>query len=431
MNLKLLSLTLPTLLIASLLTGCGDTSSNPIEKYNGIKTGPVNNDKAVVQTIANPDLFSVTVQGSNEVNAGQFVEGVESTVLIKIEKKDLAITQYTAELESFANLNPPVLTETAQAGIYALTWFTPVGTIPTGLPGLKYVAKIRIKVLGATSQQLVNVSNLKSVELDVNRNGVVPTLAYSDLSKGVDEGINTVFTVDVTDPNSAVNPRLPEIKIDHYINSNTEAYRADGFKYFELDDKRPQNPERKGTTFRFYFNLLVDHLPLDRDRNGIEVPAATSVPLCFMLSAVSGSKTPSIEKQICTVARYASQPPVITFREIPELKAGHEVSLSFQMTAPHALSVVTLNKPAVTLANLSGAKVITCTNEVLDKKNSQVCVIKWTPACISKTVNVDVLVKADATLADKVKSAAMTKTLTVLPDLDLCPMPATIKKGAK
>ena len=311
-----------------------------------------------------------------------------------------------------------------------MTWLAPLGT--SGGTAKNFNAKIQLTVLDAKNPLLRHTINTKDVFVVVSQSALQPTIeGFSDLSKGVDEGVSTAFTVDVKDPNSSLTPQLPDLVISRYSSSNTEAYRADGQRYLEFDETRAVNPERKGNLFRFYYNIVVDRLPLDRDRQGKPMPTATSVDMCFIVSAMSGIGTLSTKSQVCTKARYAAQPPVITFREIPELKAGHEVSLSFQISAPHALSVVTLNKPSITLANLSGAKEITCTDEQPDKKNSQICVIKWTPSCISKTTSVDVLVKADSTLGDKVKSSAITKTLTVLPDLDLCPMPSTIKKGAK
>ncbi len=433
-KLQLLLLTLPTLLASALLIGCGDSSSNPLEKYDDIKGGPVTSEKAVVQTALRPDLFALNVVGTNQMSFVNFVEGEESTVLLVIKPKSPHITEYTVELTDFSNLSGPTLVATEKLGTYALKWLPPVGTIAGGNPSKPFQAQITATTTDSTDQLLGNVSNVFTLQVNVNRTSALPTITGYQLAKVVDEGVETEFSVDVMDPSSAVNPRMPELSITQYVSANTEAYRADGHKYFDLDEdktKHPENPERKGNMYRFYYTLFIDRLPLDRDRKGREIPAATSVDMCFMMRALSGANTFSSQQEVCTKARYAAQPPAILFREIPELRAGHPVEITFQISSPHALSTVALSKPLVAIANLTGTKEITCTNEQPDKKNSQICVIKYTPACLNKVMTTSLLLKADSTLADKTKSTSMTKELTVLPDLQTCPVPVLNKKGAK
>ncbi len=427
------NLLISTLLISVLLSACGSTDSNPLENYQGIKGTTPTNEKAVVQTIVTPDLFVLEVDGSNEINVGQFTEGESSSVLLKITPKSTAITSYSIEMSDFSNLNRPVLERAESNGVYSLTWLAPVGTIPNGGLFKTFHVKLQITVREATNRQLIGAASIKTLDVVVNRNNLQPKLVgRTDLSKGVDEGQVQSFTVDVMDPTSAVNPKLPEVQITPYINSNTEAYRADGNRYLELDDKKEINPEKlPNNVYRFYYNLLVENLPLDRDRRGQEIPAATTVDMCFLMRALSGSGTSSDQIQVCTKARYASQPPVITFADIAEIKAGHESTISIHILTAHPLSAVVVAKSAGIIANLSGKKEITCASESADKKNSQICVIKWTPACISSTASIAITVKADATLADKTKSTTVIKNLIAIPDLELCPIAASIKKGAK
>lgn len=418
-----------TLLVSTLITSCGDSSSNPLEKYKGLKAVPANDEKAVVQTVVKPDLFMLQVQGTNQINTGQFVEGELSTILFKITPKSLAITDYVVSMIDFSNLNRPVLRATSTIGVYSLSWLAPVGTIPGGGWGATFQAQIQVTVKQATNQLLIGTTSTKTLDVVVSRNSAQPKLVgRTDLSHGVDEDQDAAFSVDVMDPNSATNPRLPEIQVTPYMNSNTEAYRADGSRYLVFDDKRNINPEKiSANVFRFYYLLKVDHLPLDRDRMGKEIPSAADVDMCFLLRAVSGIGTLSDQQQICTKARYAAQPPVISFLEPSEIKAGHETTLTIQISSAHPLSVVSLAKSSLIIASLTGKKEITCNFDQGDKKNSQVCVVKWTPACVSQTAILPMTVKAESTLTNKTKSSSTVKNLTVLPDLEACPVIKSMK----
>ena len=412
-------------------TGCKDSTSNPLEKYAGLKSAQPSDNKAVIQSILAPELFSVQIQGTNQINHGQFVEGQESELLIKVTPKSLAITKFSVQLADFPNVDRPVLAETSVKGIYSLRWLPNVGTIPGGKWGETFQAQLQITVLESSSKMLVGGASTKSLDIIVSRNSAQPKISgRSNLANGIDEGKSTVFTVDVIDPGSLSSPRLPEIQITPYISANTEAYRADGSRYLVLDDQHPNNPEKIAETiFRFYYLLQADQLPLDRDRLGREIPVAANVDLCFQMRAVSVVGTLSDQLQVCTKARYAAQAPVISFTEIPELKAGVPVALTVKISTLHPQSVISIPKPSLFIANIKGLKEVSCAFESFDKKNSQICIIKWTPECNTMTTSMTISVKADSTLGSVTKSATKDQVVSVVPNLANCPVPTS--KGKK
>ncbi len=431
---KITLISIPVLAATLLLSACGG-SSNPKEKYKGLDGVPANDEKATTQTVHGLDMFTMSVEGTNEVNNGNFIEGQPSEMLIKIQSRTKAITKYSVQLTDFTNMNRPVLTETNIPGIYALSWTPPVGTIPGGTWGKTFQAQIQINVVETANQQLANAGSVKSLSIVVSRNNAQPTISgRSDLATGVEEGKDTDFTVDVIDPTSATSPKLPTLQITSYISANTEAYRADGSRYLVLDDTREENPKKiSETIYRFYYKLQVDRLPLDRDRLGKEIPSANNVDMCFYVRAVSSVDTLSDQMLVCTKARYAAQAPVITFLEpeIIEVKAGAAATLSVRISTEHNLSEIFVNKLSQTIEKLSGQKGFSCAYEFADRKNSQVCVLTWTPACTSSTVVTSMTVKADSILNKKTKSSSAVKTLNVVPDLVACPVKIVKVKKVK
>ncbi len=422
---KTILISIPVLAATILLSACGG-SSNPKEKYKGLDGVPANDEKATTQTVHGPDMFMLSVEGTNEVNNGNFIEGQASEMLIKVQPRSKAITKYSVQLTDFTNMDRPVLTETNISGIYALSWTPPVGTIPGGNGVKTFQAQIQINTVEASNPQLEKAGSIKFVNIVVSSNSAQPTISgRSDLSAGVEEGKEADFTVDVIDPTSLTSPKLPSLDVTRYVNSNTEAYRADGSKYFDLDDSRQENPKKMSETiYRFYFKMKIDRLPLDRDRLGIEIPSANTVDMCFHLQAVSSVDTRSDKMLVCTKAKYAAQAPVITFLEpeITDVKAGTPTTLFVRISSQHNLSEIVVNKLSQTVEKLTGQKGFSCAYEFADRKNSQVCVLTWTPACTSTTVVTSMMVKADSILNEKTKSSSAVKTLNVVPDLVACPV---------
>ena len=434
--ISLLTLSLSTILLFS---GCGADSSNPLAKYNGIKETPATDEKAVPQSVIAGGLFLVSFEGANQVNNGNFIEGQASEVLIKVSPKSDSITKFSVKMTDFSNTDRPTLSETGQPGQYSLKWTPALGIIPGGNWGKTFKAQIQVAVLSATNPLLENIVMTQSLDVVVNRSHEQPQITgRTNLSKGVDEDVATYFTVDVVDPASSTSPRIPEIEITPVMYSNPESYRANGSRYVILNDSDKQhsnNPEKiSESTYRFYYTIKVTDLSLDRDRRGQEIASAADVDLCFQMRAISVVGTLSDQLQICTKARYAAQPPVIAFAEnqSQEIKAGTSTTLTVKISTPHPLSVVTVKKPASIIANLSGQKEINCAAEIPEKMNSQICVIKWTPACLITTAAAKVSVNADSSLGSKIKSSTLTKTFNVVPDLVSCPVvKVAVKPSAK
>lgn len=279
----------------------------------------------------------------------------------------------------------------------------------------------------AQSPLLVGLTKTKSIDVVVNRNSTQPQIiGRTDLKKGVDEGSQVVFTIDVEDIASAGNPRLPEIQVTPYIYSNTEAYRANASHYVILDDSKQNNPEKIGINrFRFYYILDINQLPLNRDRLGHEIAAAPSVDICFQMRAVSAVATLSDQIQVCTTARYAAQAPQLTFNE-QELKAvqsGQDNTISFRAHADHMLAVLSLNKATTQIAGLSGTKSLECAYENDEKKNDLICVLKWKPLCQKANSEKSLTLKVDNELGGKIKTTTEIKEFTILADPAQCAKP--------
>ncbi len=436
-NMKNLIL-VSSLMTIGLLTACGSSKSNPLEKYDGIKGIPAEtNEKSPQQTALAPQLFTVQVEGDNKANVGHFIEGQESQVLIKVTPRTASIQTYTVQLIDFTTMERPTISETGTPGVYSLNWHPPVGTIASGFQQ-SFKAKIQVLVTKASNSLLEEKVTTTELDVSVSRDTTPPKIMGNSLPKLVEEGQETAFSIDVADPAGLTNPRLPEIMFPRYISANTEAYRADGSRFIDLDETREINPERNSSgTYRFYYKLTPEQLPLDRDRRGRPVPSASEVDMCFYVQVMGVSKIPSDQIQLCTKARYAVQAPTITFDEtsLTNITAGKEVLINVKVSSAHSKSVIVIMKPSLLIAGLTGQKEVNCNFETAEAKNSQVCVVKWTPACVSSTTSVALTVKADSNLGNKVKSSSLIKTVSVQPSVD-CPVfsskPArTVKRGNK
>lgn len=427
-----IQLTLASIAILSLLFSCAGQSSNPLDKYPGLKSAPPSDTQVETQTIAQPDLFEIEVNGSNEINQGQFIEGQTSAALIRVISKSTQVLTYKIELTDFSSTERPTLNATQEANVFSLDWTPQVGIIPGGQLGKTFKAQFLITVTSAENQLLVGLAKTKIIDVVVNRNNAQPQIiGRTDLKKGVDEGTRTAFTVDVEDKAAAGSPKIPEMQITPYVYSNTEAYRANASQYVTLDESKKNNPEKIGENrFRFYYILDVNQLPLNRDRLGHEVPAASSVDICFQMRAVSAVATLSDQIQICTTARYAAQAPLLTFNE-PELqaiKSGQDNTISFRAHADHPQAVLTLKGPTTQIAGLSGTKSLECAYESDQKKNDLICVLKWKPSCRTADAKKTLTLKVDNILDGKTKSTTETKDILILADPAQCAKP---KPGAQ
>lgn len=427
-----IQLTLASIAILSLLFSCAGQSSNPLDKYPGMKAAPPSDTQVETQTIAQPDLFEVEVNGSNEINQGQFIEGQASETLIRVISKSTQVQEYKIEMTDFTSTERPTLSSTKETNVFSLAWAPQVGIIPGGQLGKTFKAQFLITVVAAENKLLVGLAKTKTIDIVVNRNNTLPQIiGRTDLKNGVDEGTQTAFSVDVEDKASAGSPKLPEIQITPYVYSNTEAYRANASQYLALDDSKKSNPERIGDNrFRFHFLLDVNQLPLNRDRLGHEVPAAPTVDICFQMRAVSAVATLSDQIQVCTTARYSAQAPKLTFNE-PELqaiKSGQDNTISFRAHVDHPQAILSLKNAATQIAGLSGTKILECAYEVDQKQNDLICVLKWKPTCRTADAKKTITLKVDNLLEGKTKSTTETKEVLILADPAQCVKPKT---GAK
>jgi hypothetical protein len=410
-----------------------DDASNPLRDYKGLKQAPITDVKSANQTVVTPDVFKIEVvrQGQDKLwqteNIGNFIEGQPGQVMIRVTPKDAKITRFSLRIADFPLAQSPTLAGPYQGNIYALQWNAPVGTIPNGLFGMVLDLQLQARVEDSSERLLVGVADLQTLPLILNRNNLQPQfMSRTDLKAGLDEGQEIDFVVEVNDPGTSSSSRFPEISITPYIYSNTEAYRADGSSYVRLDETKTFNPERvAGTTrWKFHYKILVVNLPLDRDRRGKEIPSVSEVDMCFQMRAISVLGTQSADQQqVCTKARYAAQPPVFSdlMKDFSEVKAGSEVTWTFKIAAPHALSIVSLPNDSRQVSALGGANSVSCSDESAERKNVKVCTVKWKPVCVRSPLKRSLTLKADSTLGTKVKSSTFTKEFTIQPDPQACP----------
>jgi hypothetical protein len=419
------------ILATPLMISCNGRSSNPVEKYH-LNSAPITGQKSQEQTIIAPEVFSLTLEGTSQINNGNFIEGQEGQALVRVIIKSGKVLRYSLELTDFSQAERPVLRPTNQPDVFALSWTPPVGIIPSGTWGINLKTQLRLVVLDASDRLLLGIAKSETISLNVSRTNAQPSiLGRSDLSTGIDEGQSIPFTVDIEDPGTATSPRLPELQITPYIYANTEAYRADGSRYVTLDANATANPLRRdGNKWRFFLTLQADQLPLDRDRMGHEIPSASTLDVCFHVRAVSVIGTLSAQQQICLQGRYAAQPPQIILEEsnLKEVKAGVENAISLKAMTPHKMSVVSFKNGAEQISNLSGKKAIQCTHEMKDQlENTQICVLLWTPTCTKNPITRTLNLKFESTLGGKSKSSTLKREISILPNPDACPaqQPAT------
>lgn len=427
------ALILAMLIICPFLFSCGNSTSNPLEKYKDIKQGPTHETPSEHQTVAKSELAFITFvgAGTNDVNYESFIEGKDNRILIQVTKYTPDISSYSLELEEFPVGDRPKLEPTDKPDIFALSWKPPIGTLASEKPQ-SFKAIFKFVVL--EKPQLRGRTNSLSLNLIVERENSLPKfIGISDLSAGIDEDAAkpTVFSVDIEDPaTNSTNPGLPSIFISSYIWSNTEVYRADGMRYVKLSENKhdyPQNPKKiSATKWKYFYEIDVIQLPLDKDRVGNDIPSATAVEVCFYMQVFSVIHTFSEEqKPVCFKARYAAQPPVVNFNDpnFKEVKAESENVIPFKVSSTHALSVISTKSADQFVAGLSGQKSLICQPEKTDSKNSLLCELKWTPPCIPKAVVKTLSLKFDSTLGTKTKSTTFTREITILPASDSCEKP--------
>lgn len=442
---------------SSLLISCMGQSSNPMKKYSDLRSGLPTTEQSEAQKFV-PGVFTTAqipdsvadvsqflIPGVQEVNSTNFKEGQEGILYFKLAPKSPKITLYKLEITDFSSSSRPILVAAKQDHLHGLRWTPPIGIIPSNKPNVTLKIQILTKVIAATDPNLIGLASSDSINIFVTKDTSVPKLFLrTNLDAGVDEGQKAIsYIIDVDDPSSINYPKAPSVRIDSYVYSNTEAFRANGYRYLQLDESKSVNPERvsgKPSTWRFHYLLNVDELPLDRNRLGAENPLAPSVDVCFLVSAMGALNVSSIQEQVCFQGRYAAQPAVLQWENdaIKEIKAGVPTTLKFKISSPNGLGEVNIKNAASQISNLTGNKDLVCTFEG-ENKSAKQCELTWKPACIATALNKKLTLKVESATGKKSKTQSFSKDFVVTPDEDNCPKPtpkpkaapAKAKKGAK
>jgi hypothetical protein len=442
MKIKLIKSIL-LLLTGTLLISCMGQSSDPMEKYSDLKSGQPTSEQSESQKYV-PEVFtSATVpignefadlklQGTNEVNNANFLEGKEGVLYFKITAKSQKITKYPPEIADFPISSRPVLIATSYPNVHGLKWTPPLGVIPKGQPSIAFKLKIRTTAIEATDANLKGMMKEDVINVIVVRDNTVPTiLGKSSLAAGIDEGAAaTKYTIDIEDKASALSPGIPEVRISPYIYSNTEAFRVDGSNYLKLTDRTRVGTSK--TVWRFHFDLKIDDLPLDRDRRGIENPLSPAVDVCFHIMVDSVIGTQSVREQVCFKGRYAAQLPLIQWENdaLKEIKAGAPTVIKFKAVAGNGLGRVSIKNMAQQISGLTGKKDLICVPESATNLSLQMCELTWTPTCVKSPLTKKLSLKIDSTTGKKTKSATFVKEFVVVPSEENCPAPAAKQPAA-
>lgn len=456
-------LTIKNLLLVTTSMGlisCVGQGSDPMSKYADLKVSQPTSQQSETQFVA-PDVFTdanpleaseivdLKLQGTNEVNNANFLENQEGVLYFKVLPKSTKIVKFNVELTDFTLKNQdvrqkPIIFATDKANIFGMKWKAPMGLIPAKENYIDVDATIKSTVVEATDHSLDRLSNEKIIKIYINKDRSIPVITgKSDLSLGIEEGQSFNFTVDIEDKASDLNPKIPDLLIEKYKSSNTEAFVADISRFVELDPSVKENPMRftnLTTKWRFFYKIHIDQLQLDRDRKGIENPLSPSVNACFLIQAQSSINTYSIQHQICTKARYAAQAPVIIWENeaLKEVTASVATTIKFKIASANDLGQVELKEPQSQVSELTGSKDLKCSSEAGGKLSSQVCELNWTPACIKTATVKKLTLKVDNKTGSKLKSQIFTKEFTILPNEEACTKKVATKsttaektKGAK
>lgn len=432
-----LTKTLLMLSAGTLLASCMGQSSDPMEKYSTLRSGEPTTEQSESQKYVPPVFTSATVpvgsefadlklQGTNEVNNANFLEGKEGVLYFKLTAKSPKITKFKMDVADFPISSRPGLIATQYPNVHGLKWTPPMGVIPKGQPSIAFKLKLQATAIETTDANLKGMMQESLIDVVVVRDNTVPViLGKSSLAAGVDEGAAAIkYTIDVEDKASALSPRIPEVRIGRYVYSNTEAFRVDGSNYLKLTDTTRVGSSK--TVWRFHFDLKIDELPLDRDRRGIENPQSPAVDVCFHVVIDSVIGTQSVQEQVCYKARYAAQPPVIQWENdaLKEIKAGAPTVIKFKVASGNSLGQVSIKNMASQIASLTGKKDLICSPESANNLSLQLCELTWSPTCLKAPLTKKVSLKVDSATGKKVKSETFTREFVVVPDETNCPAPA-------
>ncbi|MEK6772917.1 MAG: hypothetical protein AABY64_03160 [Bdellovibrionota bacterium] len=409
-----------------LLPGCGGQSSDPLKKYKDVKGepltegGPQSEDQKII-----PDLFTVEMGESDQSRSGNLIEGKEGQILIKISPKSTKISNFTVSLLDFPLQDQPKIQVTSTPGIYALMWKPPMGIIPPGAQGTEVATKILVTPTEASDSRLIGVAGKpEKIVIFISRNNAQPKiLNYTSLENGVDEGQKIPFSIEIEDPASATNPRTPEIQVTPFRYANTEAFVADGSSMLTQDTSKESIQKIGATRWKFNYILNAERFADDRDRKGNVDAQSSSVKVCFYIRAISVSNTGSVQPQVCFTGRYAAQAPTLTWEDqnLKEVKSGVESQIKFSIKSANGLGKTELKDTLKHISSLTGSKSVKCDPVVEQNKESQNCVLTWTPTCSRSAAVKKLTFKVENTVGEKIKSQSFEKELNILSNEELCP----------
>ncbi|MCB0368012.1 MAG: hypothetical protein KDD45_00890 [Bdellovibrionales bacterium] len=431
------------------LISCMGQSSDPLTNYSQLKKADPTDQVSETQYIA-PDVFTkaneltsseiidLKLQGPNDVNNANFIENQEGLYYFKVLPKSQKITQFKIEItDLLMGTKPitqkPVIIPTANPYVFALRWKAPIGILPPGQLHTSLTVKLQSTVVASSDENLKGLIKVDSLEIYLNRDNSVPQIiGKSGFPEKMDEGAVKTFTIDIEDPSSVINKKIPEVLVTPYIYSNTEAYRADGSVYASLDYNHKINPERSKDDpkkWTFYYQIAINNLPLDRDRRGIENPLSPEVDVCFHIRAISSISTQSEQQQLCLKALYAAQPPAIDWdQSIPsEISAGKESQLKFKIYSANNLGEISISNPNSQIARLTGTKDLACSFEN-ENHSYQICTLTWKPTCVKQPLTKKLTLKISNKTGQKTKTQSFTKEFKITPDESAC-APATSTKS--
>lgn len=443
-NLILSSLAFISFLV---LTSCMGQSSDPRGKYAELSAVPVEQAKESESQFAAPDVFtslsaldkpdllSLKVSGTNEINQPHFLEGVESRFYFKILPKSQKISDFKVEILDITTPQGLVsekaqIENTPRPGMFSVRWKAPKGLIPAGELYQMAMMKIQTTVTATSDNNLKGLAKIDVINIIITRDNSVPTIiGKSQLGPNVDEGTTVKFTVDIEDKASLVNEKFPEVLITPYKSSNPEAFRADGSSFVHLDSSKNLNPERLNSqkaVWRFYFEMDLNQLPYDRNNKGKEDKNSNSVGVCFYMRFISSITTLSEQQQVCVQAQFQAKSPVVEIIENPsaEFIAQENGKIKFKISSENPFGEVDFKDPLKQLSSLPGTKEVLCNNEetASAEKNlaTKICEINFKPSCVKKDLDKKITLKFENKMGFKIKSKDLEVNFKIKENSSLC-----------
>jgi hypothetical protein len=394
---------LPTLVkmaIVMALVACAGQSSDPKKEYKDLKAVPASQSNDPDSPYV-PDAQSVMIDGANTTTFGNFIEGKQGELKIRILPHIENLEKPTFIFSDFPSADEPQVVQ-IEPNLYKLVWTPKAGTIAPGKTSASFSFVVTVMANGQHDE-------IKPVFI-VNKNNFSPKINGVDGLENakIEEGKFITFSVDVKDQNSN-NSEAPRLLVLPSRNANTEAF-AESAAFFVTDNHAIDlNPKAMPDgTFRFYKVMKINSLPDLLDRKGKVDPNAASIPLCIDFEAItSGVSSGTVQK--CVTGVYSAQPPVFTFAKADrKVVAGQSNVIDFSVGTANSLSAVSIQALSVKdskgiVRNLSIDKALHC--DAADKKTSLNCTVTWAPSCTAKDESSILQIKSVSNLNQKSKNS--------------------------